>query len=95
MASAKYGYPVVANLFEDMTGQRLRDQPNRELEWVLFAEHCDDLLSTRVVDVLRLTRNIVEDDRARANGGAQFPAGPVSIVCKTTIPIPKRSPTST
>ncbi len=61
MASAKYGYPHVAELFRDeVASLKKEQQSDRELQWVLFTERTDDEFGARVVDVLRLTKNIVE-----------------------------------
>jgi NAD(P)H-flavin reductase len=61
MASAKRGYPVVAALFEqEIAAQRAEEQPERELDWVRFAELVDDQFQARVVDAFRLTPQIVE-----------------------------------
>ncbi len=61
MASAKKGYPHVAGLFrKEIAGYKKEQQSDRELQWVLFTERTDDQFSARVVDVLRLTKNIVE-----------------------------------
>jgi NADPH-dependent glutamate synthase beta subunit-like oxidoreductase/NAD(P)H-flavin reductase len=61
MASAKQGYREVAALFrEEVEGQNLEEQADREQAWVRFSELMDDLLQARVVDAFRLTSNIVE-----------------------------------
>ena len=61
MASAKKGYPVVADLFEqEIEKQRTEEQPDRELEWVRFSELVDDQFQARVIDAFRLTPTIVE-----------------------------------
>jgi NADPH-dependent glutamate synthase beta subunit-like oxidoreductase/NAD(P)H-flavin reductase len=61
MASAKHGYREVAALFADEVGkQDPEEQADRELEWVRLADRLEDQLSARVVDVLRLTPQIVE-----------------------------------
>jgi NADPH-dependent glutamate synthase beta subunit-like oxidoreductase/NAD(P)H-flavin reductase len=61
MASAKHGYSHVAALFsEEVAAQREDEQAERELEWVRLADRLDDQLVSKVVDVLRLTPQIVE-----------------------------------
>jgi NADPH-dependent glutamate synthase beta subunit-like oxidoreductase/NAD(P)H-flavin reductase len=61
MASAKRGYPVVAQLFaREIATQRSEDQPDRELEWVRFSDLVEDQFRARVVDAFRLTPTIVE-----------------------------------
>ena len=61
MASAKKGYPVVADLFgQEIEKQRTEEQPDRELEWVRFSELVDDQFQARVIDAFRLTPTIVE-----------------------------------
>jgi len=61
MASAKEGYPQIAELFRDgVEAQNLEEQADREQAWVRFSELMDDLLQARVVDAFRLTSNIVE-----------------------------------
>jgi NADPH-dependent glutamate synthase beta subunit-like oxidoreductase/NAD(P)H-flavin reductase len=61
MASAKHGYAHVAALFaDDVAQQREDEQAERELEWVRLADRLDDQLVSKVVDVLRLTPQIVE-----------------------------------
>jgi NADPH-dependent glutamate synthase beta subunit-like oxidoreductase/NAD(P)H-flavin reductase len=61
MASAKHGYEHVAALFADEVARQGEDeQAERELEWVRLADRLDDQLISRVVDVLRLTPQIVE-----------------------------------
>jgi NADPH-dependent glutamate synthase beta subunit-like oxidoreductase/NAD(P)H-flavin reductase len=61
MASAKDGYPEIAKLFDDELQQlKPADQPERERNWVMFAESLDEQLVATVVDALRLTHQIVE-----------------------------------
>ena len=61
MASAKDGHPVIAAAFEDHIARlKPADQPERERNWVLFAESLDEQLVAEVVDALRLTHQIVE-----------------------------------
>jgi len=61
MASAKHGYVEVAALFADEVAQQdPEEQADRELEWVRLADRLEDQLTSRVVDVLRLTPQIVE-----------------------------------
>ena len=61
MASAKKGYPQIAELFrEEIEAQNSEEQADREQAWVRFSEVMDDLLQARVVDAFRLTSNIVE-----------------------------------
>ncbi len=61
MASARDGYPEIVRLFRRETAnQGKRSQPDREVEWVRFAEVLDDELRATVVDVIRLTKTIVE-----------------------------------
>jgi NADPH-dependent glutamate synthase beta subunit-like oxidoreductase/NAD(P)H-flavin reductase len=61
MASAKDGHAEIARLFHDEI-RRLRpeDQPERERNFVMFAEDLDQQLVAEVVDALRLTHQIVE-----------------------------------
>ena len=61
MASAKDGHPEIARVFqEELTRQRPEEQPERERNWVMFAETLDEQLVAEVVDALRLTHQIVE-----------------------------------
>ena len=61
MASAKHGYKEVARAFEKDAAKLIAtEQSDRELDWVRFAEILDDEIKATVVDVVRLTRNIVE-----------------------------------
>ncbi len=61
MASAKHGYREVARAFEkDTMKMAASEQSDRELDWVRFAEIIDDEIKATVVDVVRLTGNIVE-----------------------------------
>jgi len=61
MASAKHGYREIAHVFRDeISRQRVEDQPERERNFVMFAESLDEQLVAEVVDVLRLTHQIVE-----------------------------------
>jgi NADPH-dependent glutamate synthase beta subunit-like oxidoreductase/NAD(P)H-flavin reductase len=61
MASAKHGYLEVVRAFEkELKRLSPEDQPDRELEWVRFAEALDTEIKATVVDVIRLTGNIVE-----------------------------------
>ena len=61
MASAKDGFPEIARTFEEeFRQQRAEDQPDRERDWVMFAESLDEQLVAEVVDALRLTHQIVE-----------------------------------
>jgi NADPH-dependent glutamate synthase beta subunit-like oxidoreductase/NAD(P)H-flavin reductase len=61
MASAKHGFPHVAALFAaDVAKQREDEQAERELEWARLTDRLDDQLVSKVVDVLRLTKQIVE-----------------------------------
>jgi NADPH-dependent glutamate synthase beta subunit-like oxidoreductase/NAD(P)H-flavin reductase len=61
MASAKKGYSHIADLFRaEVATHKKEQQSNRELQWVLFTERTDDQFAARVVDVLRLTKTIVE-----------------------------------
>ncbi len=61
MASAKDGHPEIHRVFqEEFARQRAEDQPERERDWVLFAESLDEQLVAEVVDALRLTHQIVE-----------------------------------
>ena len=61
MASARDGFPEIARTFrEEIHRLRAEDQPERERNWVLFAEELDEQLVAEVVDALRLTHQIVE-----------------------------------
>jgi NADPH-dependent glutamate synthase beta subunit-like oxidoreductase/NAD(P)H-flavin reductase len=61
MASAKDGHPEIYCIFqEEFARQIAEDQPERERDWVLFAESLDEQLVAEVVDALRLTHQIVE-----------------------------------
>ena len=61
MASAKDGYPEIARVFqEEIARLKPEDQPERERNWVMFAESLDQQLVAKVVDALRLTHQIVE-----------------------------------
>ncbi len=61
MASAKHGFPFIADLFKPEIDQLPQElQPERERDWVLFAEHLDQQLIAEVVDAFRLTHQIVE-----------------------------------
>ncbi len=61
MASAKDGHPEIARVFqEEFARLKPEDQPERERNWVLFAESLDEQLVAEVVDALRLTHQIVE-----------------------------------
>jgi NADPH-dependent glutamate synthase beta subunit-like oxidoreductase/NAD(P)H-flavin reductase len=61
MASAKEGHPEIYRVFQDdFARQKAEDQPERERNWVLFAESLDEQLVAEVVDALRLTHQIVE-----------------------------------
>ena len=61
MASAKDGHPEIARVFQDEFARlKPEDQPERERNWVMFAESLDEQLVAEVVDALRLTHQIVE-----------------------------------
>jgi NADPH-dependent glutamate synthase beta subunit-like oxidoreductase/NAD(P)H-flavin reductase len=61
MASAKDGHPEICHVFQEELSQlRPEDQPERERNWVMFAESMDEQLVAEVVDALRLTHQIVE-----------------------------------
>jgi NADPH-dependent glutamate synthase beta subunit-like oxidoreductase/NAD(P)H-flavin reductase len=61
MASAKDGFPEIARVFQqEISRLKPEDQPERERNWVLFAESLDEQLIAEVVDALRLTHQIVE-----------------------------------
>ncbi len=61
MASAKDGHPEIYRVFEEeIARQKPEHQPERERDWVLFAESLDEQLVAEVVDALRLTHQIVE-----------------------------------
>lgn len=61
MASAKDGHLEIAHVFqEEFARQKPEDQPERERNWVMFAESLDEHLVAHVVDALRLTHQIVE-----------------------------------
>ncbi len=61
MASAKDGYPYIANLFaEERAGLAPAEQPGRDAAMQQFFGILDDALIARVVEVNRLTPTIVE-----------------------------------
>jgi NADPH-dependent glutamate synthase beta subunit-like oxidoreductase/NAD(P)H-flavin reductase len=61
MASAKDGHHEIVHAFQsEFARLRPEDQPERERNWVLFAESLDEQLVAEVVDALRLTHQIVE-----------------------------------
>ncbi len=61
MASAKHGYPFIADLFKHELNKLQQElQPERERQWVLFVEQLDQQLVAEVVDAFRLTHQIVE-----------------------------------
>jgi NADPH-dependent glutamate synthase beta subunit-like oxidoreductase/NAD(P)H-flavin reductase len=61
MASAKDGHLHIVRAFqEEITRLRPEDQPERERNFVLFAESLDEQLVAEVVDAMRLTHQIVE-----------------------------------
>jgi NADPH-dependent glutamate synthase beta subunit-like oxidoreductase/NAD(P)H-flavin reductase len=61
MASAKDGHPEISRIFqEEFSRQRPEDQPERERNWVMFAESLEEQLVAEVIDALRLTHQIVE-----------------------------------
>jgi NADPH-dependent glutamate synthase beta subunit-like oxidoreductase/NAD(P)H-flavin reductase len=61
MASAKDGHPEIARVFqEELARLNPGDQPERERDWVMFAEALEEQLVATVVDALRLTHQIVE-----------------------------------
>jgi NAD(P)H-flavin reductase len=61
MASAKDGHPEISRVFEEEFSRlRPEDQPERERNWVMFADALDEQLVAEVVDALRQTHQIVE-----------------------------------
>jgi NAD(P)H-flavin reductase len=60
MASAKHGFKHVAALYPEVARYAEADQPARDAQGRAFFEKIDDLLIARVVEVNRLTSNIVE-----------------------------------
>jgi NADPH-dependent glutamate synthase beta subunit-like oxidoreductase/NAD(P)H-flavin reductase len=61
MASALHGHREIARLFEaEVAAQEAEEQPERENDWVRFAESLEDGLRAVVVDALRLADRIVE-----------------------------------
>jgi NAD(P)H-flavin reductase len=61
MASAKDGQLEIARAFQEEFAQmKPGDQPERERNWVMFAESLEEQLVATVVDALRLTHQIVE-----------------------------------
>ncbi len=61
MASAKHGYPHVAELFADhIAALNPAEQPQRERAWDTLGAALDDQLLARVERVVRLTPTIVE-----------------------------------
>ena len=61
MASAKDGYPYIANLFADEIKQlNPDDQAIRQASLKHFQEHLDDALRGRIVSINRLTPTIIE-----------------------------------
>jgi NADPH-dependent glutamate synthase beta subunit-like oxidoreductase/NAD(P)H-flavin reductase len=61
MASAKDGHHDIAHIYqEEFSRMKPEEQPERERNWVMFAESLDEQLVAEVVDALRLTHQIVE-----------------------------------
>jgi NADPH-dependent glutamate synthase beta subunit-like oxidoreductase/NAD(P)H-flavin reductase len=61
MASAKDGHHEIVRAFqEELDQQKAEDQPERERDFVMFAESLEEQLVAEVVDALRLTHQIVE-----------------------------------
>jgi NADPH-dependent glutamate synthase beta subunit-like oxidoreductase/NAD(P)H-flavin reductase len=61
MASAKDGHVEIARVYlEEVARLKPEDQPERERNFVMFAESLDQQLVAEVVDALRLTHQIVE-----------------------------------
>jgi NADPH-dependent glutamate synthase beta subunit-like oxidoreductase/NAD(P)H-flavin reductase len=61
MASAKDGHGEIARIFhEEINHLKAEHQPERERDFVMFAESLDEQLVAEVVDALRLTHQIVE-----------------------------------
>ncbi|HYT89591.1 MAG TPA: hypothetical protein VEL76_12865, partial [Gemmataceae bacterium] len=61
MASAKDGHLEIVRVFEeDLARLKPEGQPERERNFVMFAESLDQQLVAEVVDALRLTHQIVE-----------------------------------
>ncbi len=61
MASAKDGHKEIARVFQkEVARLKPEHQPERERNWVLFADSLDEQLVATVVDALRLTHQIVE-----------------------------------
>ena len=60
MASAKHGFKHVAALYPEVASYSPADQPKRDAAGQAFFDKIDDLLVARVVEVNRLTSNIVE-----------------------------------
>jgi NAD(P)H-flavin reductase/NADPH-dependent glutamate synthase beta subunit-like oxidoreductase len=60
MASAKHGFKHVAALYPEVASYSPADQPKRDAAGQAFFDKIDELLVARVVEVNRLTSNIVE-----------------------------------
>ncbi len=60
MASAKDSYPHIVRLFEKELAGDGRNQQARDQAWRAFRSGLDHLLQARIVEVIRLTSNIVE-----------------------------------
>ncbi|MDD5544160.1 MAG: FAD-dependent oxidoreductase [Acidobacteriia bacterium] len=61
MASAKFGYPNIVQVFEKhLKGLSPEDQPKREEQFRNLIQRLDEELCPRVVEVVRLTPTIVE-----------------------------------
>jgi NADPH-dependent glutamate synthase beta subunit-like oxidoreductase/NAD(P)H-flavin reductase len=61
MASAKYGFPKIVELFaSELQKINAREQPERDRAWHALVDRLDADLTARVEDVIRLTPTIVE-----------------------------------
>ncbi|MFN3920211.1 MAG: FAD-dependent oxidoreductase [Methylohalobius sp.] len=61
MASAKDSYPHIVRLFhQELAALDPGAQPARDLAWEQFSARLDELLLPKIVEVVRLTPNIVE-----------------------------------
>jgi len=60
MASARDSYPHIVRLFQQESGEGVEKQAVRDDHWRKFRTHLDGLLQAHIVEVIRLTSNIVE-----------------------------------
>jgi len=60
MASARDSYPHIVRLFERGVNTDTRHQEERDQSWSQFHRRLDELMLAHIVEVIRLTSNIVE-----------------------------------